>query len=286
MVNVRKLKKAIFNKATLQKSVGIIGFFFLWYVLSALKAPFIGGVPSPVEVADAFVKQLGLGVGGAPAAGSTYGGIAAVLGTTFGLPKYYISVAFSFYRVFAGFLIASIVGIPLGLMMGWSKTFNELTFPIFEVLRPIPPIAWIPMSIILFPTEQQSIIFITFIGAFFCIVVNTILGVQSIDLNLKRAALSLGARPKDVFRYVVVPGSLPAILTGMDIAIGITWVVVVAAEMIAGGIGLGYMTWSAYIGGVFPVIVVGMISIGLVGYASSGLLRYVGHIMMPWRRLF
>lgn len=285
MVNVRKLKRGIFNKTTLQKAIGIVGFFVLWYVLSALQAPFIGSLPTPVEVAEAFAHQLGLT--GTPIPLPRGSGLPPVITDMFpGMPKYYLSVGISLFRVFLGFLIAAVVGVPLGLMMGWSRTFNELTFPVFETLRPIPPIAWIPMSIILFPTTEQSVAFITFIGAFFCIVVNTILGVQTIDPNLKRAALSLGAQPKDIFRYVVVPGATPAILTGMAIGIGITWEVVVAAEMIAGGIGMGYMTWSAYIGGVFSVIIVGMISIGLAGYFSSGLLRYIGGIMTPWRRLF
>jgi NitT/TauT family transport system permease protein len=286
MVSLVKLRKSVFNLDNLEKAVSIVLFFILWQLLGSLNMPLIRNIPVPTEVATAFAQQLGVGAVPPPAAGPQSYPIYDYLVRKLGFPMYYVSMAASLFRVFAGFFFAILVGVPMGLMMGWNKTFNEITFPVFEILRPIPPIAWIPMSIILFPTVEQSITFITFIGAFFCITVNTILGVQSIDINLKRCAASLGASPRQIFRYVIVPGSVPAIVTGAAIGIGITWEVVVAAEMIAGGVGLGYLTWSAYIGGVFPVIIVGMISIGIAGYFSSGLLRFVGNRLTPWKRLF
>jgi len=206
-------------------------------------------------------------------------------------PGYWESWYLSFGRVFFGFLVAQVVGIPFALAMAVNKYFRGMFFPPFEILRPIPPLAWVPASIIFWPTTELSIMFVTFLGAFYTIVINVLGGARSIDIQYLRAAQSMGATQWDLFRKIILPGTLPSIFIGAAVGMGITWEVVLAAEMISGGGqqsggGLGFFIWSSYMGGVMDQVIVGMISIGLAGYISSSLIRYVGHISMPWRRMF
>jgi NitT/TauT family transport system permease protein len=208
-------------------------------------------------------------------------------------PSFWISALQSTLRVFEGFLAAMAVGIPLGLAMAVSRTFYGITFPVFEVLRPIPPLAWVPASIIFWPTQELSIDFVTFLGAFFTIVINVIGGAQAIDVRYFQAARSMGSSTWDIFRRIILPATVPSIVVGATVGVGITWAVVVAAEMISGGGsagsvggaaggGLGFFIWNSYVGGSYTQIVAGMISIGVAGYISSAVLRKIGKWMTPW----
>jgi len=208
-------------------------------------------------------------------------------------PSFWNSAFLSTLRVFEGFFAAMLVGIPLGLAMAVSRTFYGITFPVFEVLRPIPPLAWVPASIIFWPTQELSIAFVTFLGAFFTIVINVIGGAQAIDVRYFQAARSMGSSTWDIFRRIILPGTLPSIVVGATVGVGITWAVVVAAEMISGGGsagsmggaaggGLGFFIWNSYVGGSYTQIVAGMISIGIAGYISSAVLRKVGEWLTPW----
>ncbi len=208
-------------------------------------------------------------------------------------PSFWISALLSTLRVFEGFMAAMVIGIPLGLAMAVSRTFYGITFPVFEVLRPIPPLAWIPASIIFWPTQEMSIAFVTFLGAFFTIVINVIGGAQAIDVRYFQAARSMGSSTWDIFRRIVLPATLPSIVVGATVGVGITWAVVVAAEMISGGGsagsvggaaggGLGFFIWNSYVGGSYTQIVAGMISIGIAGYLSSAALRKIGKWLTPW----
>ncbi|HVZ89904.1 MAG TPA: ABC transporter permease subunit, partial [Polyangia bacterium] len=192
---------------------------------------------------------------------------------------YWESWALSLERVTAGFGAAVVVGIPFGLLLGLSRTFRGIAFPVFELLRPIPPLAWVPAAIIFWPTQELSIDFVIFLGAFYTIVLNVLGGISTVDVRLVQAARSMGASRWNIFRRLILRGVLPSVLVGMDVSIGITWEVVVAAEMISGGGaggsaggGLGFFIWSSYVGGSYPQIVVGMISIGIAGYLSSAAL--------------
>ena len=209
-------------------------------------------------------------------------------------PNYWYSWYLSTRRVAEGFVAAMLFGIPLGLAMAVSRVFYGISFPVFEVLRPIPPLAWVPASIIFWPTQELSIAFVTFLGAFFAIVINVIGGAQAIDVRYFQAARSMGASSWDLFLRIILPGTLPSITVGATVGIGITWAVVVAAEMISGGGsagsmggaggGLGFFIWNSYVGGSYTQIVVGMISIGIAGYISSALLRKLGALVTPWLR--
>lgn len=201
--------------------------------------------------------------------------------------SFWQSAFLSTLRVFEGFFAAMLIGIPLGLAMAVSRTFYGITFPVFEVLRPIPPLAWVPASIIFWPTQELSIAFVTFLGAFFTIVINVVGGAQAIDVRYFQAARSMGSSTWDIFRRIILPATLPSIAVGATVGVGITWAVVVAAEMISGGGsgaggGLGFFIWNSYVGGSYTQIVAGMISIGAAGYLSSAVLRKVGTWMTPW----
>ncbi|HEX4510601.1 MAG TPA: ABC transporter permease subunit, partial [Burkholderiaceae bacterium] len=192
-------------------------------------------------------------------------------------------------RVLLGFSAAMLVGIPIGLGLATHRVFRQVAFPVFEVLRPIPPLAWVPASILFWPTQELSIAFVTFIGAFFTILINVVGGARSIDLRYFEAARSMGASRMTLFRRIVLPATLPSIAVGAAVGMGITWEVVVAAEMISGGGssgaaggGMGFFIWSSYVGGAYEQIVVGMISIGLAGYACSEVLRRLGRLATPW----
>ena len=187
----------------------------------------------------------------------------------------------SLYRVLVGFVLAALIGIPLGLAIGWNKVVENLTFPIIEALRPIPPLAWIPVILIAFGTGT-TMIFITFIGAFFPIVLNSILGVKQVKEVQVEAAKSLGADELTIFRKIVIPKALPSIFAGLGIGMGIAWVSIVAAEMVAGNYGLGYFVWSMYNTLSYAHVVVGMILLGVLGYICSLVVREVGNKATPW----
>jgi len=260
------------NKAFWRGVVALIGFVVLWEIGSQAKiwfgfeVPWIGKVPPPTEVVDAW-RVVGL------------------------LPGYWESWYLSSFRVFAGFIIAMILGIPFGLALAVNRYFRDIFFPPFEILRPIPPLAWVPASIIFWPTTEMSIAFVTFLGAFFTIVINVLGGARSIDARYLQAAQSMGASQWHLFSRVIFPGTLPSIFTGAAVGMGITWEVVLAGEMVSGGGqqgggGLGFFIWSSYMGGTVAQVIVGMISIGIAGYLSSSLIRYIGIWATPWRRLF
>ena len=186
-------------------------------------------------------------------------------------------------RIAIGFALATVVAVPLGLLMGRFAVLRAIVFPLSEIMRPIPAIAWVPMAIMLWPTSEESIVFITFIGSFFPILLNTLHGMAHVDPVLVRAARSLGAYEAAVFREVYLPASLPHIFTGLTVGMGVAWVSLIAAEMISGQFGIGYFTWQAYSLVQYDDIALGMITIGLLGLASSWIIRFVGQAAMPWR---
>jgi NitT/TauT family transport system permease protein len=196
--------------------------------------------------------------------------------------KYATNVGISLRRIAIGFLVATALGVALGLVIGRYRRLRELLFPAFEALRPIPAIAWVPISIMLWPDNEVSIVFITFIGAFFPILLNTVSGVQAVDTVLLRAGQCLGAREPHLMWHVVLPGAAPQIFTGLAVGMGVAWVSLIAAEMISGQFGVGYFTWESYSLIAYPDIVLGMITIGVLGLGCSWLIRLAGRIALPW----
>lgn len=198
-------------------------------------------------------------------------------------PEYYEHIWVSVRRVAIAFFLATALGVPLGLFLGWSRTFREYVFPVFETLRPIPILAWVPLAILMFLGSETPVIFLTFLASFFATALNTMLGVESIDESYSRAAYCLGASKWQVFREVVVPGAMPFIFTGLQISVGVAWFSLVAGEMVSGEFGLGYVINTSYTMVRYPTIVIGMITLGAVGYVTSAMVRMLGDHMMQWR---
>ncbi|MFS8036456.1 ABC transporter permease [Xanthobacter sp. AM11] len=249
-------------RATLLGALSIGLFILAWHVLTTnrmvLYVRFVN-VPSPEQVLESAA-------------------------TAFSTGAFMEHIIISCRRIFFGFALATAVAVPLGLLMGRYALLKEFIFPVSEVLRPIPAIAWVPMSIMLWPTNEESIVFITFLGSFFPILINTLHGMSNVDEVLVRAARCLGASERATFREVYFPAVLPQIFTGLTVGMGVAWVSLIAAEMISGQFGIGYFTWEAYSLVQYPDIALGMITIGVLGLGSSFLIRLVGRAATPWSR--
>jgi NitT/TauT family transport system permease protein len=206
---------------------------------------------------------------------------------TYGLsihtPVYYRHIWASLQRVGIAFFLATSLGVPVGLLLGWSTTFREYVFPVFEVLRPIPILAWVPLAILMFSGSETPVVFLTFLASFFATALNTLLGVRSVDETYVLAASCLGASRWQVFRHVIVPGSLPFVFTGLQISVGVAWFSLVAAEMVSGQFGLGYVINTSYTMVQYPTIVIGMLTLGCVGYVTSAAVRLLGNRLLVWR---
>jgi NitT/TauT family transport system permease protein len=197
--------------------------------------------------------------------------------------KFYIDIGVSLLRILVSYGLAVIVGIPTGVLIGRVKMARNVIAPWIEVLRPIPAVAWIPLAILMWPTEESSIIFITFLGALFPIVLNAAAGAEQTPDILVRAARSLGAPPGQIFRHVVVPAALPSIAAGLAVGMGVSWFSLLAGEIISGQYGIGYFTWNAYSLINYPDIVVGMLTIGLLGTLSTALVRWAMRPLLAWQ---
>jgi len=197
--------------------------------------------------------------------------------------EYYKHIWVSTWRVTQAFFLATVIGVPFGLMLGWSRKFKQYVFPVFELLRPIPALAWVPLAIVMFVSSESAVIYLTFLTSFFATALNTMLGVQSIDESYIRAAYCLGADRRQVFRHVIVPGGLPFVFTGLQISMGVSWFSLVAAEMVSGQYGLGFVINTSYTMVRYPTIVIGMITLGIVRDATSAHGRSAGNYLMRWR---
>ena len=190
----------------------------------------------------------------------------------------------SLYRVLLAVGTASAIGIPLGLAMGWFPRFRSAVDPLLEFIRPIPPLAWIPLSILWFGIGDTQIVYIIFLAAFFPIVLNSMAGARDADTYLVRAGLSLGARPRELFSTVVLPGALPNIFTGVRVGLGIGWMALVAGELVAAPSGLGYMINNARTLFRSDYILLGMVLIGVLGLVLDFIMRKAALLIMPWHK--
>jgi NitT/TauT family transport system permease protein len=208
---------------------------------------------------------------------------------TFGLNPYVgtwrDSVLFSLGRVLYGFGLAILVGVPLGMLIGWSKLVSSLVDPTIQWLRPVPITAWLPISIAVFGIRDFGAVFLIVIGAFYPIVINTTQGARDVEKNWIRAALMMGASESAILRRVVLPAALPSIFTGLRIGLGIAWTAVIVSEMVAVKSGLGYVLWDAYYVGRMDIVIADMVSIGLMGFLSDQLIVAVEIWALRWRRM-
>src|SRR5688500_8973370 len=191
----------------------------------------------------------------------------------------------SLMRVGAGFSLAVLFAVPLGLWMGWVHGAFVTLNPIFQMLRPISPIAWIPLAILWFGVGDASPIYLIFISSVFPMIVQTTVGVHTIEKRYLRAAENFGVSRSTLFSQVVIPAVLPQIIVGMRIGRGVAWLVVVAADMIALRSGLGYLIMdSRNAGNRYDLVIAGMIIIGVIGLLLDGLMRLLeGLKIVRWR---
>lgn len=207
---------------------------------------------------------------------------------TIGMPPGHLlpgHIVHSLQRVFWGYITAVVIAIPLGITMGWWQILNAALDPLMEILRPIPPLAWIPIAILWFGIGNQSAAFIIFLGAFFPILLNTVSGVRTIDPLLIEAARTLNASRRFIFLKVLLPGAFPSIFTGLRIGLGIGWMTLVAAEFtgVRQGYGLGYMIMTARDIQRPDQIVAGMAVIGFIGLIIDGGLNKLERLFLNWR---
>ena len=246
--------------------IGFALFLGLWYLaVEVWKLPRFREMPGLTSVVKEWVSP-----------NPTYG-------LSLYTEEYYQHIVVSVWRVTKAFVLATLLGVTFGLLLGWSRTFKDYVFPVFEMLRPIPILAWVPLAIVMFIATESAVVYLAFLASFFATALNTMLGVESIDESYIRAADCLGANRRQVFRHVIIPGALPFIFTGLQISVGVSWFSLVAAEMVSGQYGLGYVINTSYMMVRYPTIIIGMVTLGIVGYVTSAMVRVAGDYMMEWR---
>jgi len=172
----------------------------------------------------------------------------------------------SLLRVFGGFGLAILVGIPTGLLVGMSKAFMTAFNPYIQILKPVSPLAWLPLLLMVFQDINMTAISTIFITSIWPIIINTALGVRSVNQDYLNVAKVLQFTPLETIRKIILPVAVPYIFTGMRLSLGIAWLVIVAAEMLTGGIGIGFWIWDEYNNLNYPNIIIGIIIVGVVGY--------------------
>jgi taurine transport system permease protein len=248
---------------TLWLSVGSIAlFFFMWWLVTAMGWVKPLFVPSPMAVLDKFVSIWNDGFTGTPFLGH---------------------IMISTVRVFGAFLLACVIGLPLGLAMGMSPVLRGIFDPPIEFYRPIPPLAYLPLMIIWFGIGETSKVLLIFLSVFAPIVLGARSGVKSAAIEQIHAAYSFGATRWQVMRHVIMPSAMPEILTAMRIGIGFGWTTLVAAEMVAATQGLGYMVLSASQFLQTPVVIMGIFVIAIIAFAFDLLMRFVERRLVPWK---
>lgn len=185
-------------------------------------------------------------------------------------------------RVMAGLLIATVVGIVLGILVGRFRAAEQLLDPTLQVLRPIPVSAWLPFAVVFFGIKNVSAIFLIFIGAIFPIYLNTYHGVRQVDRILIRASQMLGTKSHRILWRVILPAALPAIFTGLRLAAGLAWVLVIVSEMLAVKSGLGYVMWDAYFFMRMDMIIAAMFSVGLMGFLTDRVIIWIKDWFTGW----
>ena len=193
-------------------------------------------------------------------------------------------IAQSVFIVTVGFCVAAITAIPLGIAIGRYRVVDSILGPVVEAMRPIPPIAWIPLSLLIFASLLYSQIFIIWVGAFFPILINTTTGVKRTEPVHVDVAKTFGASESKILSSVIIPSAAPEVFAGMRIGFGIGWMCLVAAEMIGSNKGLGYLIWTMQQVGWTGAVISSMLVIGIIGFAVSFLLLVIERRLLRWRQ--
>jgi len=261
---LESLGEKIYQEKFVLSISSVLGFLFLWYLITDLFG-FMPAIvlPSPEKVFFTIYEKILVPVGE---------------------EKLFGHIGVSLVRILVGVGIALGLAIPLGVLMGWYEDLDSLASPIMEVLRPIPPIAWIPLAILWFGIGLGSKVFIIAIGVFFPTLINTYIGVKFVDPLLIKAAQTLGAKDKDILWEVVVPASVPLIVAGVRIGVGLGMMCLVAAELVAASTGLGYLIM---LGGddLKPELsITGMILIGILGLIADRVILGIERRVIYWKK--
>ena len=232
----------------------------LWQLLTANHVRFwlrFDTLPTVTEIVSAFTKRVAL-------------------------QEYWLDLGQSLIRILTGFALAAVVGVVTGILLGRSNAFANVFGPLTELARPIPAIAIVPVAILLFPSDEAGIVFITFLAAFFPIMVSTRHAVRALPTIWEESVRTLGGSRWDVLVRVVLPGILPGVFGGLSVGIGVAWICVISAEMISGRLGVGYRTWQAYTVLAYPEVFVGIITIGILGFTTSAAVELLGRRVTRW----
>ncbi|BBY95477.1 putative nitrate ABC transporter, permease protein [Mycobacterium gallinarum] len=208
--------------------------------------------------------------------------IVSAFGTRVGTQDYWLDLGQSLIRILTGFALAAVAGVVTGILLGRSGAFANVFGPLTELARPIPAIAIVPVAILLFPTDEAGIVFITFLAAYFPIMVSTRHAVRALPTLWEDSVRTLGGNRWDVITRVVLPGILPGVFGGLSVGIGVAWICVISAEMISGRLGVGYRTWQAYTVLAYPDVFVGIITIGVLGFVTSAAVELIGRRVTRW----
>jgi len=195
-------------------------------------------------------------------------------------------IGVSIFRVLTGFSIAAVLGLGLGIAIGLSRSLDRMTDLLIQLVKPIPPIAWIPLAILWFGIGEESKIYIIFLGAFFPVIINTIDGIRQTDHKFVEVARILAVPRLKFVRQVVLPGALPSIMTGLRVGLMVAWMCVVAAELIAASSGIGYLIMDARQLSQSDVVLVGMITIGVIGKVMDSLIKRLELRLVGWKVAF
>ena len=258
MINLKE--KSAHRERIISAVISIFVFLFLWqFAATFTKASvFLVG---PIEVIKAFIVSL-----------------SEPIGTN----RIYGHVLWSLSRVLMGFAIGSALGVVAGMLMGLYKPVDAFIRPIFEIIRPIPAIAWIPLSIVWFGLGEPAKYFLIALSSFCSVTINAYTGASSVDESLVGAAKMLGASDHQVFRLIILPASVPQIFAGLQIAIGSAWMTVVAAEMVRSSEGLGWIVIKGQEINSMTQILVGILGIGIVGFILATVMRAIEAKLFVW----
>ena len=208
--------------------------------------------------------------------------IATALAARVGTAEYWLDLGQSLIRILTGFGLAALAGVITGILLGRSRLFADVFGPLTELVRPIPAIAVVPVAILLFPSDEAGIVSITFLAAYFPIMVSTRHAVRALPTIWEDSVRTLGGGRLDVLRQVVLPGILPGLFGGLSVGMGVAWICVISAEMISGRLGVGYRTWQAYTVLDYPGVFVGIITIGVLGFGTAAAIELIGRRATRW----
>jgi nitrate/nitrite transport system permease protein len=187
----------------------------------------------------------------------------------------------SLRRVAIGFTLAAVVGIALGVLIGTSGLIYDAIDPLFQVLRTVPPLAWLPISLAAFRDNEPSAIFVIFITAIWPIIINTAVGVQQVPQDYKNVSRVLQLSRWQYFTNILIPATVPYVFTGLRIGVGLSWLAIVAAEMLIGGVGIGFFIWDAWNSSLISEIILALVYVGIVGLLLDKLMAFIGRLVVP-----